>query len=144
MKSNVITSIVLPVTGLFVVLALALGCDIWVQTLRTMNSRTFSLGASLFLSYSFTSLLVAGGLLSLFWILVTKSGRNIGAGVLYLVVGLFIVFNVSLYFLLPALDKLHFLFIPDLLQPPSYMFITGGFVAVTGLILMLLPKKELA
>jgi hypothetical protein len=88
-------------------------------------------------------LLVAGGLLSLFWVLLTISPRNIWIDLIYLLAGVFMVLAFSLYFLLPSHGWLPN-FIPDILTPNSYLFITGGFLGIMGLMLILLPKTDKA
>jgi len=143
MKSKTFTSIIFPLLGLILVLALAFSCDTWIQTLKTQNAKTFTLTSIIFLSYSITTLLVAGGLLSLFWILMTKSPRNIGIGLIYLLVGIFMVFAISLYFLVPFYGW-HLIFIPEILKPNSYLFISGGFIGMIGLMLLLFPKTDKA
>lgn len=141
MKSKTFSSIILPFSGLVIVLALAYGCDTWVQTLKIINASTFRFTSILFLSYSLTTLLVAGGLLSLFWILITKCPRNFWVGLIYLLVGIFIVSGFSLYYLVP-IRIWPLLSLQTILKPSSYMFISGGFIGVTGLMLILVPKTD--
>lgn len=141
MKSKAFSSIIFPLSGLIIVLALAYGCDTWVQTLKIINASTFRFTSILFLSYSLTTLLVAGGLLSLFWILMTKSPRNFWVGLIYLLVGIFIVSGFSLYYLVP-IRIWPLLSLQTILKPSSYMFISGGFIGVTGLMLILVPKTD--
>jgi uncharacterized membrane protein len=143
MKSKTFTSNILPLLGLILVLALAFCCDTWMQTLKTKNASTFTLTSIIYLSYSITTLLVAGGLLSLFWILITKFPRNIGIGLIYLLAGIFMVLAFSLYFLVPFHGWLPN-FIPEILKPNSYLFISGGFIGMIGLMLILLPKTDKA
>jgi hypothetical protein len=141
LKSKTFTSFILPVSGLVIVLALALVCDTWIQALKTLYASTFRFTTILFLSYSVTTLLFAGAILSLFWALMTWSPRNIGVGLVYLIVGILIVFATSLYFLIPV-HNLFLVSLQTILKPTSYMFISGGFIGVMGLLLLLLPKTE--
>jgi hypothetical protein len=141
MKSKTFSSIILPLSGLIIVLALAYGCDTWIQTLKTINASTFRLTSILYLSYSITTFLVAGGLLSLFWILMSKTPRNFGVGLIYLLAGILIVSGFSLYYLVPIRSWL-LLSLQTILKPTSYIFISGGFIGVTGLMLILVPKTD--
>ncbi|HEX7620684.1 MAG TPA: hypothetical protein VF359_05740 [Anaerolineales bacterium] len=71
----------------------------------------------------------------------TKSPRNFWVGLIYLLVGIFIVSGFSLYYLVP-IRIWPLLSLQTILKPSSYMFISGGFIGVTGLMLILVPKTD--
>jgi hypothetical protein len=146
MKSNIFTSKFSPLVGLFLVLAIAFGCDIWIQSLKTENAFSFSLTEVIFLSYPITTGIVAGSILTLFWLLLNKFPRNKGIDITYFVVGVFIVSAFDVYYLvLSRFSNGHPQFIriiPVILKPNTYLFLVGGFIGAMGLIMLLIPKTD--
>ena len=147
MKSNFFTSKFSPLVGLFLVLAIAKCCDIWIQSLKTENASTFSLTELIYLSYPITTGIVAGSILTLFWLLLNKFPRNKGIDITYFVVGVFIVSFFDVYYSsvlgrfnigLPQFLRI----IPEILKPNTYLFLAGGFIGVMGLILLLIAKTD--
>jgi hypothetical protein len=146
MKSKLFTSKLSPLVGLFFVLVIAFGCDIWIQSLKTENASSFSLTEAIYLSYPITTCIVAGSVLTLFWLLLTKFPRNKGFDIINFVVGILIVSSFSLYYSILARLNIRlpqFLrIIPVILKPNTYLFMAGGFIGVMGLILLLIPKTD--
>ena len=89
-----------------------------------------------------SSLLLAALLLLLFWFVLTRAPRNVWIAVLYLLVGLFLAFTRVLYFV-PVVSSWvpAFLYAP-LVSPASYASLTGSFIAITGLFMLILPRRS--
>lgn len=88
------------------------------------------------------TLLLATLLLLLFWFVLDRAPRNVWIAAIYLLTGLFIVVSPEIYFT-PALGWLIPQFmIASVLSFPSYMLFAGGFVAIMGLFILILPSRE--
>lgn len=89
-----------------------------------------------------SSLLLAALLLLLFWFTFTRAPRNAWIAALYLLVGLFLSFSRVLYFV-PAVSG----WVPPslsapLVSPASYAALTGSFIAIIGLFMLILPRRS--
>lgn len=146
MKSRFFTSEFAPLVAMFFVLVIAFGCDIWIQSLRAANASSFSLTEVIFLSYPVTTGIVAGSVLILFWLLLTKFPRRKSIDIIYFFVSLFIVFAFNLYYSILARFfnglQQYLRIIPVILEPNTYLFLAGGFIGAMGLILLLIPKTN--
>ena len=127
--------------GLIVVLGMALGFDFLMDFLAHRNAVTFSLPFVIMWSYTFPALFLAAVLLLLFWFVLNRAPRNVWVALIYLIIGLFIVVYPILYFT-PAFAGLfyHFSRLNNiLLSPHSYIFLSGCFIAITGLFALIFP-----
>jgi hypothetical protein len=133
----------LSVVGLIVVLVIARWLDTFAAYVRRHMALLVNPPYDVVLwTPALTSLLLAALLLLLFWFVITRAPRNVWIAALYLIVGLFLAFTQALYFVpvisgwVPA-----FLYAP-LVSPASYATLTGSFIAVTGLFMLILPRRS--
>jgi len=127
------SSVILPLVGMMIILALAYGFDILIKTLKEQNGMTYSLDDILMWTYVATNLLVNGALLLLFWGIMTKTTRSIWVGVIYLAVGMFLVISLLLYVY----------GITDIFYPPvpgSLLFYASSGIGMIGLFILILPR----
>ena len=125
------SSVILPLVGMMIILALAYGFDILIKTLKEQNAY-YSLDDILLWTYAATNLLLNGALLLLFWRIMTKTTRSIWVGVIYLAVGMYLVISLGLY-----------RFTGNLFYPPvpgSLLFYSMGGIGLIGLLLLILPR----
>lgn len=125
------SSVILPLVGMMIILALAYGFDILIKTLKEQNAY-YSLDDILLWTYAATNLLLNGALLLLFWRIMTKTTRSIWVGVIYLAVGMYLVISLGLY-----------RFTGNLFYPPvpgSLLFYSIGGIGLIGLLLLILPR----
>ena len=133
----------LSVVGLIVLLVIAR----WLDTLTAYVRRHMALLVNppydlILWTPALTSLLLAGLLLLLFWFVLTRAPRNVWIAALYLLVGLFLAFSRVLYFV-PAISG----WVPPslsaaLVSPASYAALTGSFIAIIGLFMLILPRRS--
>lgn len=128
------SSVILPLVGMMIILALAYGFDILIKTLKEQNGMTYSLTVYILMwMYVATNLLVNGALLLLFWGIMTKTTRSIWVGVIYLAVGMFLVISLLLYVY----------GITDIFYPPvpgSLLFYASSGIGMIGLFILILPR----
>lgn len=122
------------VIALVLFLNIAYGFDILINRFKEVNSETFTLNGPLLWVYALSRLLVASAFLWLFWYLLTKTPRGWFLPVLFIVLGLLIVFSPVLYF--TPLGS-------SFLALPSSLFFTAGALSSASGILMLVLKKVL-
>ena len=125
------SSVILPLVGMMIILALAYGIDILIKTLKEQNAY-YSLDDILLWTYAATNPLLNGALLLLFWRIMTKTTRSIWVGVIYLAVGMYLVISLGLY-----------RFTGNLFYPPvpgSLLFYSIGGIGLIGLLLLILPR----
>jgi hypothetical protein len=125
------SSVILPLVGMMIILALAYGFDILIKTLKEQNAY-YSLDDILLWTYAATNLLLNGALLLLFWRIMTKTTRSIWVGVIYLAVGMYLVISLGLY-----------RFTGNFFYPPvpgSLLFYSMGGIGLIGLLLLILPR----
>lgn len=136
-------SIIVSVVGLIAVLGAAWGFDAWMRFLMKDNAITFSLSGTYAILWSFPpiSLCLAALLIFLFWFTVVQASRKVWISLLYLLVGAFIVLYPALY-MTPAIGP----WLPEIrpleLNNTNYLLTAGGFVAITGLSGLILPRKN--
>ena len=125
------SSVILPLVGMMIILALAYGFDILIKTLKEQNAY-YSLDDILLWTYAATNLLLNRALLLLFWRIMTKTTRSIWVGVIYLAVAMYLVISLGLY-----------RFTGNLFYPPvpgSLLFYSIGGIGLIGLLLLILPR----
>ena len=125
------SSVILPLVGMMIILALAYGFDILIKTLKEQNAY-YSLDDILLWTYAATNLLLNGALLLLFWGIMAKTTRSIWVGVIYFAVGMYLVISLGLY-----------RFTGNLFYPPvpgSLLFYSIGGIGMIGLLLLILPR----
>ena len=125
------SSVILPLVGMMIILALAYGFDILIKTLKEQNAY-YSLDDILLWTYAATNLLLNGALLLLFWGVMAKTTRSIWVGVIYFAVGMYLVISLGLY-----------RFTGNLFYPPvpgSLLFYSIGGIGMIGLLLLILPR----
>ena len=132
----------LSVVGLIVVLVIAR----WIDAVAAYARRHMALlhppYDAVLWTPGLSSLLLAALLLLLFWFVLTRAPRNAWVAALYIIVGLYIAFSRALYFV-PALSG----WVPaslsaQLVSPASYASLTGSFIAITGLFMLILPRPS--
>ena len=129
----------LSVLGLIAVLAIAAGLDTLVSFIDRRYAGTFNPFAIIWLR-ALTALLLAAALLLLFWFVLTRAPRAPWIGVLYLLVGLYIGFAQVLYFAPQVSSWWPPFFNGVVVSRSSYTVSAGSFMAIMGLILLLLPR----
>jgi hypothetical protein len=121
------------VIALILFLNIAYGFDILINRFKEVNSEAFTLNGPLLWVYALSRLLVASAFLWLFWYLLTKTSRGWFLPVLFIILGLLIVFSPVLYF--TPLGS-------SFLALPSSLFFTAGALSVaSGILAFILPKK---
>ncbi len=129
------------VIGLIMVLGIAYGLDALMAFLVRRNSQTFTLSYVILWSRVFGSLVLAAALLFLFRFVLDRAPRAAWIAALYLIVGLFFALFPVLYYV-PALGSwMPQSLIRVLFSLSSYTFLTGSFIAVTGLFMLILPRR---
>ena len=114
--------------GLVLSLVIAYGFDAWTTQLRT-NPQVASLNTILWV-YALTRLLVAAAFLWLFWYLLTTTPKGWILPVVFIVLGLLIVFSpqYNFNFIQPA-------------SPTSLLFTAGALSASAGILKLVLHGK---
>ena len=89
-----------------------------------------------------SSLLLATLLLLLSWFVLTRAPRNVWLAALYLLVGLFLAFSRALYFVPAISGWVPPAFYAPLVSPVSYASLAGSFIAIIGLFMLILPRRN--
>ncbi len=134
------------IVGLIIVLGLSLGFDFLLDFLVRRNSVTFTLSYVILWAYPLTALIFTAVSLFVFWFVLNRAHRNVWVGLIFLILGLFIVLYPILYFT-PAFGGLFSPFprLNNILATPrSYIFSAGAFFAITGLFVLFFPRKIFA
>jgi hypothetical protein len=145
MNRKPINPIIIQVAGLIVTLGIAWGADALTRSLGLLQARTFSLNWILifFWSNPLFTLILAFILLGLFWFMLIRAPRNAWVSLAYLLIGILIVAYPALYYT-PALCC----WMPDIaplqLSTTRYLFSSAGFIAMIGLLTLVLPKGKRA
>ena len=134
------TPAAISVVGMIAVLGIAWALDVLMTYLGKRNAQTFTLPYVIIWAQSLIFVVIAALMLLLFWY-VLRAPHNGWIATLYLIAGAYFAFLPVLY-LMPAFG----LWMPRLvasaaLAPRGYTMISGAFVAVTGLLSLLLPRK---
>lgn len=135
--------LVVSMIGLIAVLGIAWGFDALIQYLYNRNELTFSLSLTITWSLALFALLLAAILLLLAWFVLSQAPRNIWISLVFLIVGLFIVTYPAL-----AFTPLFCCWVPYIgplqISRTMYLFSSGGFIAIIGLLdlVLLSPRTE--
>jgi hypothetical protein len=142
MKQHWMSTWGLPIVGLLLVLAVAYGGETWTQAIKARNATTTQFQPFLLLwATALVTLLVGAVVLLVFWAVVIRTLRPNWTGILYLLVGLFVVFSTILYYT----QALHWPApFPPVLYPGSLFYFTGGLIAMAGLFMLVLPRAKAA
>ena len=142
-KSN--SPVLVSITGLIGVLGIAWLCDGLMQFLRNQSAVTFSLNYFIFWIFGLVALVLAAAWLLVAWVVLIRLPGNFWVSLLYLVCGLFIVFYPALYYS-PAYSPVLCCWLPDIaaiqLGPTTYLYSSGGWVAIIGLAGLLFRRKS--
>ena len=133
---------------LLIFLMVTYGADLFLSYLRQRNESTFDLGIAILISRALFDLLLALGLLLLAWLVLVRTPSNPWVAVIYLLIGLFIVFLPLLWLTGLLYDWIftrsplgHFL--SDFLSTNRMLtYYAGGFVAVIGLFGIIRSSRE--
>lgn len=129
--------------GLIGLLAIARGLDAFSLYARQHMALLVNPPYDLILwTPALSSLLLAAVLLLLFWFMLTRAPRNVWIAAVYLLVGTFVAFARVLYFV-PAISG----WVPPSLyapvvSPASYTALTGSFIALIGLFMLVAPPRR--
>lgn len=129
------------IIGLIAVLGIAWGFDAFMQFLNHRNAVTFSLVPVIIWSLVVIALLLAAILLLLAWFVLSRAPRNVWVSLVFIVIGLFIVIYPALVFT-PALCCWMPYIGPLQLTSTRYLFSSAGFVAIMGLLNLVLPSRK--
>ncbi len=141
MNRSRVSPTALAIIGLIIVLAIAYGLDALMVFLARRNSQTFTLSYVILWSRVFGSFLLAAALLFLFRFVLDRAARAAWIAALYLIVGLFFALFPGLYHV-PALGSwMPQTLVRVLFSLSSYTFLAGSFIAVTGLFMLILPRR---
>jgi len=146
MNRKWISSILLPLVGVVAILAFAYGSDRLSDALNARISVYFDITdimVTIPLIKLLSNLISMGGVLSIFWMVMTRTSRSRLTGVVFFLVGLFLV---AFYFLEHNLGRMLIsIYIPfDANLTPDTLFThTAGGIAVIGLFILFLPKSLL-
>lgn len=130
---------VLSVIGMIAVLGVAGGLDALLAYFGRPSAPAFNPWASLY-SQALGSLLMAALLLLLFWFVLVRAPRNAWVAAVYLIVGSFLAFSTVLYYV-PAIGSWWPVFFTSILSATSHMIVAGGFIAMMGLFMLVLPGR---
>jgi hypothetical protein len=126
-------STVVSILGLIVVLGIAWCSDAVRQYYNIKNFDVRTVIFANFWGYPLIVLLFAALMLILAWFVLIQAPKNAWICLVFLVIGLLIVFYPALYYVpaigLPSIDVL--------LNPTSNLFSSGGFIAIIGLIALI-------
>ena len=89
---------IVSIIGLIVVLGIAWGFDALMRFLSYQRMEMFFLNFVIFWCYGLIAFLLAAILLLLAWLVLINAPRNVWISLVFLVIGLFIVFYPALYY----------------------------------------------
>jgi len=120
------------------VLALAFVFDILLQSLVERNSTQGGLDQLLVWLFPLLELLWILGAVGLVWLMVSSGGFSRWASVIYMGVGLLLLYTNSLLFVLPIPESLYILVL--YLSPDKFLYQASGAVAAIGLVSLAMWK----
>ncbi len=124
--------------GMLAVLVIARGLDALRLYFGRPSAPTFNPYAMIW-SQSLGPLLLAALLLWLFWFVVNRVRPSAWVAAVYLLVGLPLAFALVLYF--PPFGIAWPYFLTAVLSTSSYTTLAGSFIAITGLFMLILPRR---
>ena len=135
--------LVVSLIGLIAALGIAWGFDALIQYLNNRNQVTVSLSLLITWCLALFALLLAAIWLLLAWFVLSQAPRNIWISLVFLIVGLFIVTYPALVF-----TPLFCCWVPYIgplqISRTMYLFSSGGFIAIIGLLNLVLPSPRTA
>ena len=141
MNRKWVPSVLLTLAGMVIILAFAYGCDQVSVALNARISQLFNktdVTVVFPMFKMFSNLISMGGVLFLFWMVMTQTSRSRFTGVIFLLVGFLLAANLFLYLNLgPVFPYLPFIFSPT---PDSLFSHTAAGTAVIGLFILFLPN----
>ncbi len=130
---------IVPLAGMVIALLLAFGLDRVILLLREENARALTAGYALLWTYVLANLVLAICLLMLFWIIAARGERSKLVAVIFLIVGIPVLFAPVIYFT-PAFAGLN---LTDYLLPDTLLYQAGVFMAAIGLLSLILPRQKI-
>ncbi len=132
---------------MLIVLAIAYGCVMLDQYLKTLNARLFDITLiriTMWLEVFF-NLLIAGLVILLFWLMVTRTSRSRAVGVIFLLVGIFLATYFSLAWTLAQYIQLYMpAYLDTELVPNSIFSYAAAGIAMIGLYILVLPGSRVS
>lgn len=126
------------IAGLLATIALAYGCDWWVDSLHEDANQLPTIAVFLWQA-GIANLLLATALLLLAWFVIIRAGKSWLVTLLFILIGLGVTFASPLTILvastLPRLD------IAEALFPDTRIFYTANFIAIIGIASFVFPRK---
>jgi hypothetical protein len=131
----------LAAAGLIVVLVIARWLDNFAAYARQHVALVHPPYDLILWTPAFSSLLLAALLLLLFWFALTRAPRNAWVAALYLLVGLFLAFSRALYYVPVISGWVPTALYAPVVSPVSYTALAGSFIAMIGLLMLILPRR---
>ena len=131
---------VLSVVGMLAFLAVVGGLDTFIRRFSRPSAATFNPWAAIWLQ-ALDSLLIAALLLLLFWFVLERMPRRGWVAVVYLLVGSFLAFSVVLYYVPVVGSWWPVWFTTIVTGANSHAILAGGFIAMMGLYMLVLPRR---
>jgi hypothetical protein len=138
-KGKNLTNLLL-ISGLIAILLLGLIFDLIVNGLASRNAETGILSATLIWMFSLLELLLMVGIVGLTWLAVSSGGFNRWVSLVYLVVGLLVIYTNPILYVSEMPDSLYV--VVEFLIPGSMLYQAGGFAAAFGLVSLFFWKSE--
>ncbi len=140
MNDSFLSRHILPLLVMLAELFIAYDLDTWREVLRQQSALTPNLTTVVLWSYTISYLLIAAALLALFAWLIYRRQRSRWVAWIYIFVGLFFSAFPILYF-----SPVSWLVIPfvSVSSFPTYLPTAGAFIAMTGLALLVIPRRSL-
>jgi hypothetical protein len=139
LKMNVFLSRhILPLIIMLANLAIAYDLDRWREVLRQQNALTANLSTLVLWSYTISGLLMAAALLAQFAWIIYRPQRSQWAAAIYILIGLFFSAYPVLYF-----SPVAWLVGPlvEITSFPAYLLTAGAFIAITGVAILVIPRR---
>ncbi len=133
---------ILPLVVMLADLAVAYDLDRWREVLRQENALTPNLTEMVLWSYTLSNLLLAAVLLATFAWVVFRPQRSPWVARIYILVGLLFSSFPILYFS-PAAWLIAPLALGSILSFSSYLITAGAFIAITGLAILVFPRRDI-
>jgi sulfite exporter TauE/SafE len=127
------------ISGLFGILLLGLVFDLGINSLATRNAETGTMSATLIWMFSLLELLLMVGIVGLTWLAVSSGGFSRWVSVVYLVVGLIVLYTNPVLYVTEMPDSLYV--VVEFLIPGSMLYQAGGFAAAFGLVSLFFWKS---
>lgn len=145
MNRKWVTSILLPLIGMLVVLAIAYGFEILNETFLSRNAQLFNLTLTAIIipwTVIISLLISSAAMILLFWFVMTCTSRSRLVGIIFIVIGFFLVTFEILYNYAGLVFQFGIPFyIHNVLAPNSLFTHIAGGVMIIGLFILVISKK---